>query len=124
MKTIVKIALALVVLTATVQAGRAAIKHYAFVDAVQEAMLFAGSQTEDQLADHVLALASEHEIPLQPGDVAVRREAYLVAVTGTYRETVELIPGVYSRPWDFSIDTSTRLLEDTRPRGPSTPRRR
>ena len=43
MKTLFQIVVAMVLLVGTVQAGRAAIKHYGFVDAVHEAMIFASS---------------------------------------------------------------------------------
>ena len=75
MKTIIQIAVAAILLTASVQGGRAAFKHYQFVDAIQEAMLFAGSRTEEQIADRVIELAGDHQIPLEPGNVSVQRAA-------------------------------------------------
>jgi hypothetical protein len=65
MKTIIKLVVAAILLTATVQAGRAAIKHYAFVDALQEAMLFVGSRTEEDHWSRVLEIAGDHEVPLE-----------------------------------------------------------
>jgi hypothetical protein len=124
MSTIIKIAIAATVLTGTVQGARAAIKHYTFVDALQESMLFVGSRTEEELAVRVMEIAGDHQIPIDPANLAVRREAFLVTVDGTYTESVNILPGVYSRPWDFEVAVSVRQLEDTRPRGPSAPRRR
>lgn len=126
MKTILKLAIAAVIIVATVQTGRAAIKHYSFIDALQESMLFVGSRSEDELAQRVLEISSDHRIPLDPANLSVRREAFLVAIDGTYTETVDVLPGVYSRPWEFDINVSVRQLEDTRPRArtPSPPRRR
>ncbi|HQZ38144.1 MAG: hypothetical protein IT180_05220 [Acidobacteria bacterium] len=117
MTTIIKIALAAVLLTATVQAGRAAIKHYAFVDEVQESLIFASSRNEQQVADRVLEIAAAHAIPLDPENLAVRREAFLIEVNAPYTDTVNLLPGFFTYPWNFEASASVRLLEDTRPRG-------
>ena len=117
MKTIFQIGVALILLTASVQGGRAAFKHYQFVDAIQEAMLFAGSRTEDQIADRVMELAGDYEIPLEPGNVSVERAPYQITIDAPYTDTVNILPGVYSRPWDFDTQVNVRLLEDTRPRG-------
>ncbi|MDH4063824.1 MAG: hypothetical protein OEW19_05450 [Acidobacteriota bacterium] len=117
MTTIIKIALAAVLLTAGVQAGRAALKHYTFEDAVQESLLFSSSRTEAELADRVVEIAAEYAIPLDPDDLTVRREPFLIEVSAPYTDTVDLLPGLYSLPWDFETSVSARLLEDTRPRG-------
>src|SRR5262245_47388052 len=97
MKTLIKLLLAAIVLTATVQASRAAIRHYSFVDALQEAMLFAGSRTEEELADRVMELAGDHGVPLEPESVSVRREAFLVVVQAPYSADIDLLPGIYKR---------------------------
>lgn len=123
MKTLFQIGVALILLTASVQGARAAFKHYQFVDAIQEAMLFASSRTEDQIADRVLELAADHEIPLEPDNVSVQRAPYQITIDAPYTDTVNILPGVYSRPWDFETKVNVRLLEDTRPRG-NAPRSR
>ena len=117
MKTIIQIAVAAVLLTASVQGGRAALKHYQFVDAIQEAMLFASSRTEDQIADRVMELATDHQIPLEPAQLTVQREPYQIIIDAPYTDTVNVLPGVYSRNWDFETKVHVRLLEDHRPRG-------
>ena len=117
MKSIIQIAVAAILITASVQGARAAFKHYQFVDAIQEAMLFAGSRNEEQIADRVIQLAGDHQIPLEPGNVSVERAAYQIIIDAPYTETVNVLPGFYSRPWDFETKVNVRLLEDTRPRG-------
>jgi hypothetical protein len=117
MKSIIKIALGLVLVTAAFQGGRAALKHYTFVDALQETMLFGSSRNEAQIADKVIELAAEYEIPLDPDLMSVRREPFLITIEAPYTDTVNLLPGFYSRKWDFDASVSVRLLEDTRPRG-------
>jgi hypothetical protein len=117
MKTIIQITVAAVLLTGSVQGGRAALKHYQFVDAIQEAMLFASSRTESQIADRVLELATDHQIPLDPGNLTVERAPYQITIDAPYTDTVNVLPGFYSRRWDFETKVHVRLLEDHRPRG-------
>ena len=117
MKTLIQIVVAFTLLTGAVQGGRAAMKHYAFVDAIQEAMLFASSRNEEQIAERVLELATDHEIPLDPEKLTVQRLPYQVVIDAPYTDTVNVLPGVYSRKWDFETKVNVRLLEDTRPRG-------
>jgi len=117
MKTIIQIGLALVLLTATVQAGRAALKHYTFVDALQESLIFASSRTQDQITEQVLQMAAEYAIPIDPASLSVRRDPFLIEIEAPYTDTVDLLPGFYTYPWDFETSVSVRLLEDTRPRG-------
>lgn len=128
MKTLFQIVVALVLLVGTVQAGRAAIKHYGFVDAVHEAMIFASSRNEDQIADRVVEIAAEHFVTLDLDRLTVQRDPYLITIDAPYSETINLLPGIYSRVWDFDAQISVRLLEDTRPRGTAprgqNPRRR
>lgn len=123
MKTIIKLAFAFAALTATVQAGRAAIKHYTFVDAVQESMIFASSSTQEEIAVRVLELADEHAIPIDPEALVVRRDPFLIHIEAPYTDAVDLLPGVYKHPWNFDTNVNVRLLEDRRPRTP-TPRTR
>ncbi|MDH4066790.1 MAG: hypothetical protein OEW19_20510, partial [Acidobacteriota bacterium] len=100
------------------------VKHYTFVDDVQESLIFASSRNEEEVADRVLEIAAAHEIPLDPANLAVRREAFLIEVNAPYTDTVNLLPGVYTLPWDFEATASVRLLEDTRPRGTGSRGRR
>jgi hypothetical protein len=126
MKSIIKIALGFVLVTAAFQGARAALKHYTFVDALQESMLFGSSRNEAQITEKVIELAAEYEIPLDPDLLSVTRDPFLITIEAPYTDTVNLLPGFYARKWDFDASVSVRLLEDTRPRAPSprTSRRR
>jgi len=124
MKSILKIALGLLVVTMAVQGGRAAMKHYTFVDAIHEAMVFGSGGNEAELADRVMELAADYEIPLDPERLTVTRAPFNIQVDAPYTDTVNLIPGVYSRTWDYHAGVSVRLLEDTRRRSSPTGRRR
>jgi hypothetical protein len=124
MKTIIQIAVAAILITGSVQGGRAALKHYQFVDAIQEAMLFASSRTEDQIADRVMELAGDYQIPLDSSKLSVTRAPYQITIDAPYTDTVNVLPGFYTRTWDFETKVNVRLLEDHRPRGVSKPGKR
>jgi hypothetical protein len=117
MKTILQIGVAAILITASVQGGRAALKHYQFVDAIQEAMLFASSRTEDQIAERVMELAGDHQIPLEFEKLSVSRAPFQISIDAPYTDTVNVLPGFYSHTWDFETKVNVRLLEDHRPRG-------
>ena len=64
-----------------------------------------------------MELAADREIPLDPDRLTVTREPFLITIDAPYTDTVNVLPGFYSRAWDFDTSVSVRLLEDTRPRG-------
>ena len=98
MKTIIQIAVAAILVTASVQGGRAAFKHYQFVDAIQEAMLFGGSRNEDQIAEQVIQLAGDYQIPLDPGTSRCQRAPYQITIDAPYTDTVNCCPGSTAGP--------------------------
>lgn len=114
MKTIIKIALALAILTASTQAGLAAWTNYQFEDAVHEALIFAPNSTDEEIKDTVLELASNRGLPVGRDDVTVRQVGPDLFVDITYETEVRLLPGIYSRNFRFDPATSTRLLPGVR----------
>lgn len=114
MKTIIKIVLALLVLTAAAQAGLAALANYQFQDAVHEALIFAPNSTDQEITDTVMALATKQGLPVDPDDVTIRQVGPDLFVNITYETDVPLLPGFYSRPWRFNPSTSTRLMPGVR----------
>ena len=110
MTTLIKIVLALVLITATVRAGMAALAHYQFTDAVQQAMLFAPNASDAQLVQSVLKMAQQHEVPITQDDVTLRHRGTDIVVEFSYSKSITLIPGVYTRSWTFSPSVSVRSL--------------
>jgi hypothetical protein len=110
MTTIIKIVLALVLVTAAARAGMAALAHYQFTDAVHEAMLFAPNASDAQLLQGVLKLAREHEVPITEDDVTLRHRGADIVVEFSYTKNITLIPNVYTRAWTFSPSVSVRSL--------------
>ena len=114
MKTIIKIVIALIFLTAAFQAGMAALTNYQFQDAVHEALIFAPNSTDQQITDTAVELAGNKGLPVTADDVTVRQVGPDLFVDISYEADVPLLPGVYSRPWKFNASASTRLMPGVR----------
>jgi hypothetical protein len=102
MKTILKLAIAALIVHAGYQVGMAYWQHYQFQDGVQQVAQFAEREPLDQLKSRVLDLAAERGLPIGAEDLEVSREQRRIEVTGAYTRNVLLAPG-YTRPWDFSV---------------------
>ena len=110
MKTLIKIAIALFLLTASFNAGRVALNNYAFEDAVHEGLLFDQRATDPEIVDMVMKLANEYVIPIEPENINIRQVGQDVIVDMSYTTNVVLVPGVIERDWTFNPSTSTRML--------------
>jgi hypothetical protein len=110
MKTIIKIVVALFILTACFNAARVALNNYAFEDAVHEGLLFDQRATDPEIVDMVMKLANEYIIPIDPKNITVRQVGQDVIVDISYTVNVVLVPGVLQRDWTFNPSTSTKML--------------
>lgn len=110
MKAIIKILVAIVVLTACFNAGRAAWNNFQFEDATQQALLFDVRADDNEVVDICMKIAREYDVPLSEDGIVVRRTSQDRIVEMTYSTDVVLIPGVYSQPWTFTPRASTRIL--------------
>ena len=114
MKTIIKILLALVILTACFNAGWAAWNNFQFEDAAQQALLFESRAEDEEVVGIIMKLAGEYAVPLDESGIDVRLVGQDRVVNMTYTTDIVLVPGVYSREWTFTPRTSTRLLTGKR----------
>ena len=103
MKTIIKIVIALLLLTAMFNASRAAFNDYQFSDAVHQGMLFDPRATDQELVEMVMKLAAEYQIPLEASDITVREAGSDLIIDMTYTDSIVLVPGVLARDWTDSI---------------------
>ena len=110
MKTLIKIVITLVILTACFQAARYYFNNFQFEDAAQQRLLFETRASDADVVNIVLKLASEYQLPLKEDDISVRMIGQDRVVEMEYVETVPLIPGVFNYPWKFTPKTSTRML--------------
>ena len=131
-KTLFKIALALLVLHGAFRVGYAYWTFYRFEDALQELAQFGDRKDEPALCDAALEAAANYGVPIAKNQLFVRRGAGVpyncqtgatapdpgtpaqaatqLTIFGTYTEQVQLLPGYY-RAWDFAPDVKvwTRL---------------
>jgi hypothetical protein len=105
-KLLLKLALAALITNAAVQLGSAYLGFYRFKDAVDEASLYGGRRTIDELRGRVMELALAYEVPLDQDDVTIRRDESHTYIDGSYVKPVELVPG-RSYPWAFHFKSET-----------------
>jgi hypothetical protein len=110
MKTIIKIVIAILFITACFNAGRAVLGNYQFEDAIHEQLLFDPRQSDAEIMKFVTKLADQYGVPLDPNDVDIRQVAQDVIVDMSYTEKIQLIPGVYAHDWTFKPSASARIL--------------
>lgn len=110
MSTIIKLLFTALILNACVQAGRSSWNFYQFQDAVQQAALFSGRETAEQLRARVLTLASEQQVPLDTETVSVAFQATQARVKGSYTDEVRLLPGGPPYKWTHEIDLDVRRV--------------
>ena len=99
MKTLVKIVIAIVILTACFQAGRYYFNNFQFEEAAQQRLLFETRASDSEVVNILLKLAGEYALPLEADDISVRMVGQDRIVEMEYTEQVPLIPGVFSYPW-------------------------
>ncbi len=110
MKTIIKILITLVVLTACFNASRAAFNNYTFEDSLKELLLHDQRATDKEIVSAVLKLANQYDLEVDPKDINIRQVGQDVVVDLTYTKNVTLIPRFYSRDWTFTPSASTKIL--------------
>jgi hypothetical protein len=115
MGNIIKIVLALALLTAAFNASRAALNNYQFEDAVQQGMLFDPRASDAEVEAMVMKLAGEYQIPLTPENIDVKLLGKSdVVVSMSYTDTVVLLPGIFEREWTFNPTATARILTGNR----------
>lgn len=114
MTTIIKLVLALALLTAAFQGARAAMANYQFEDAVEQALLFAPNASEAEVTQQVLNLAEEYGLPIEADNVTISQRASDRVVEVSYSMDVAFIPGIITQPITFNPSASVRLLAQRR----------
>jgi hypothetical protein len=110
-RTVVKLAIFLLVAHALYRFVPVYFHYQQFKDAVSETALFARNQTDVQIVDRVMDLAAKHQVPLDRDYVRVVRDGNRLTIQAAYVETIEWVP-TYKRNWQFDIEeeamTNTR----------------
>ena len=114
-KLLVKLALAALVANAVWRLSSAYLQFYRFSDAVSQAAQFAPVKSRDDLERRVIDLASQYDIPLSSGDIAVKQdEGNHTVVVGAYTKPIDFAPG-YQYPWPFSLHVDVLNPETQQP---------
>jgi hypothetical protein len=129
-KTLIKIAVALIVIHGAVRVGSAFWSYYRFEDALLQIAQFCDRRTERQLCDEAMSTAGEYDLPITAADLTIRKgtnppfncqdgpavlqpgakgiAAVQLSIDGTYVERLQVLPG-YFYPWEFKPSVSARL---------------
>jgi hypothetical protein len=101
-KTIIKLAVLLLVAHALYRFVPVYFHYQQFKDAVHETALFGAQKSAYEISQRVLQLAVEHKVPVQPEYVQVSQENQKTSIQVRYVEQVEWLPG-YHKPMQFDV---------------------
>lgn len=102
-KTLIKLALAALVVHACWRSTNVFLRYYRFKDAVHETALFASARSDSQVQARVLEIAQQLDIPVEPQNVVIRREENRTVIQAVYTDQIELLPTKFF-PWEFKLD--------------------
>jgi hypothetical protein len=121
-KTLIKIAIALIVIHGAFRIGSAYWNFYRYEDALQQLAQFGERRTDKQLCDEAMSTAGNYGVPIaatgltihrgtnppyncaagagaqQPG--AIAQASAQMVIEGSYVDQVQVLPG-YIYPWEF-----------------------
>lgn len=109
LKLLIKLTLAALLANAAWRLGSAYLTFYRFKDAVVETAQFGADQTDTELQQRVIGLASQYDIPLPDDGFSVRRDdRHHTYIDGSYMQPVDLLPGYrYAWPFTWHVDVFT-----------------
>jgi hypothetical protein len=110
MKTLIKLVIVGLLLVGCARAGWASFNNFQFEDAVQQRLLFETRASEDEIVNIVMKIASEYAVPLKEADIVVSQVGQDRIVEMNYTMVLDLVPGVFKYPWQFTPRATTRLL--------------
>jgi len=105
-KTLIKLAIIVLIANAIWRAGSAYLSYYKFKDAVTDVAINSRNKTDDELREKVMKLAMEYDEPIDPDAITIRREENHLYIDGSYTKPVALFPG-YEYQWTFSLDADS-----------------
>ena len=112
-KSIIKIAIAVVLANALWRVASAYISYYKFQDSVQEYAIRTNGKSEDEIKNRVAELAAQYEEPLDADAVDVRKTEQHTYIEASYTKPVAVLPG-YEYQWPFSLKVDGYILEPQR----------
>jgi hypothetical protein len=129
-KTLIRIAVALIVVHGAARVGSAFWNYYRYEDALLQIAQFSDKNTERQVCDEAMSTAAAYGVPITAAGLTVRKgnnppfncedgptalqasgsrtQSAQVSIDGTYTDRLQLFPGYYY-PWEFKPTASARL---------------
>lgn len=92
-RTLIKLALVALVANALVRTVPVYWNYFKFKDAVQETARFSSRRSERDVQERVLSIANRFEIPVDAGDIRVRKDGETTFVETAYDTEIEYFPG-------------------------------
>jgi hypothetical protein len=106
MKTVIKLIIAAALINAVARGAWAQWNYYQLKDGAQQLLTFDVDASPDQLESAILEKATELDIPVEPDDVAVKRDGLRSRATVSYTQPIEFFPKyVYPMKYSFAVDT-------------------
>jgi hypothetical protein len=119
-KLIVRLAFVALTVNATWRLGSAYLTFYKFKDAVAETAQFGAQNSNAELRQRVLDLASQYDIPLAADAVSIRRAQNRTVIDGSYTQPVDFLPGYrYAWPFSWHVEVLTLIAPRAEPSGTS-----
>jgi hypothetical protein len=111
MKTILKLLIAAIVVNAAFRAGIAAVHYYQFKEAAQQAVLFGATARTSDIHSLIVERGMALNLPVEPGNVSVQRQAGRTWAEAWYKQNVELFPNQeYPIDFSFSVEAHSMVL--------------
>ena len=103
LRTIIRLALVALVVHAGVKTLPVFWTHFKFRDAVQDMAMFSSKNSEREVADRVMEIASRMDVPLERDNLKVHRAQGVTYVDASYVGQLEYFPNRFY-PWEFTLD--------------------
>jgi hypothetical protein len=112
-RTVIRIAVALIVAHALYHFIPVYINYHLFKDDVKQAALFGGGATEQELVEQVMLHARAREVPIERPDIWVRKADNQTYIDAAYEQPVKVLPW-YTYVWH--VEVSASAIQMTPPR--------
>ena len=111
MKTIIKVAIVILIINAAVQAGRSYYEYHNFRRDVHMETLNRNRERSDEIQQHVLDMAAARGYEMTWNDVQLTIDEDYITIDMKWIDTIELVPRLYSRPWPYEGRVQVRKLK-------------
>ena len=102
LRTLLKLAIALLILNGAWQGGSAYWQNYQFEDALQRIAQFGGSNPGADMMAQAMDTVRSLKLPVTEDQIAIRKENNRVTISASYKQAIEFVP-TYKVPWDFTV---------------------